>query len=257
MLKRHSILWFTLLTLLLSYAVYFLPLPAEQRLLLVPVLMTFVPTLVSIPLAFLTEGRTGLRQLFQRVPTAGRWALVGAGIGVLIRVVALIVGLLLGTSIRVEWGGPMALFILLAPIPLAWLEELGWRRFALHRLLQSHSPWTSALLVGLPWSLLHLVILLPGMMNVGAPIIPQTLSLVFLSVILTWLYVRSGGSLLAVTLLHGVQNGLVVLNRGLGMAEATWLAMWVYMLFAAVMVLVDRRMFFAKPETVQSAPAQV
>jgi membrane protease YdiL (CAAX protease family) len=73
--------------------------------------------------------------------------------------------------------------------------------------------------------------------------------LLALSVILTWAYVRSGGSLLTVTLLHGVQNGLVVINRGLGMAEATWLAMGVYAVLAILLVILDRRMFLAKPAT--------
>ena len=85
------------------------------------------------------------------------------------------------------------------------------------------------------------------MMSVGAPAIPQTLGLIALSVILTWVYVHSGRSLLAATLLHGVQNGLVVLNRGLGMAESTWLLMSVYVLFAVLLVIFDRHTFFAKP----------
>jgi membrane protease YdiL (CAAX protease family) len=69
---------------------------------------------------------------------------------------------------------------------------------------------------------------------------------VALSVILTWAYVHSGGSLLAVTLLHGLQNGLVVINRGLGMAESTWLLMGVYVLFAVLLIVFDRQTFFSK-----------
>jgi membrane protease YdiL (CAAX protease family) len=71
--------------------------------------------------------------------------------------------------------------------------------------------------------------------------------LIALSVVLTWAYIRSGGSLLAVTLLHGVQNGLVVINRGLGMAESTWLMMGVYGVAAILLMIFDRRTFLAKP----------
>ena len=84
-------------------------------------------------------------------------------------------------------------------------------------------------------------------MSAGAPAFPQTLVLIALSVVITWVYVHSAGSLLAVTLLHGIQNGLVVLNRGLSMADSTWLMMGVYSVFAILLIILDRRSFLAKP----------
>jgi hypothetical protein len=51
---------------------------------------------------------------------------------------------------------------------------------------------------------------------------------------------------LTVTLLHGVQNGLTVLNRGLSIGEVTWLMFWVYLVLAIIVIVADRRMFFAK-----------
>jgi len=247
MRKRQSVLWFVILTLLLSFGVYFLPLPEGQRSLLVPVLLVFIPALVCIPLVFLTEGRERVRRLFASVQGAWKWILIGAAAGALMRLAVLSAGILLGTSVRADLSAPETAFVILATIPLAWFEELGWRRFALARMLRTRSPLEAALLLGVPWALIHLVLLLPGMMSVGAPAVPQTVVLVALSVVLTWLYVRSGGSLLAVTLLHGVQNGLVVLNRGLGMAESTWLMMGVYLLIAVLLVLLDRRLFLARP----------
>lgn len=246
-LKRYLVLWYVIITVTLSFGIYFLPLPIEQKSLLVPVLLVFVPTVVCIPLVFLTEGKEGIRQLFSSVHGAWKWILIGAVVGALMRVAVLIAGILLGTSIQADLSAPGTVFVLLATIPLAWFEELGWRRFALDRMLKSRSPIESALLLGLPWSLIHLVIILPGMMSVGAPAIPQTIVLIALSVILTWAYVHSGGSLLAVTLLHGIQNGLVVLNRGLDMADATWLMMGVYILLALALIVFDRRTLLAKP----------
>lgn len=247
MLKRHSILLFVVITLALSYAVYFTPLPAEQRSLLVPVLLVVVPTVVCIPLVFLAEGMDGIRQLFSSVRGAWKWVLIGAAAGVLLRVAVLIVGLVLGTNIRMELSSPGAVFIILGAIPFAWFEELGWRRYALDRMLRSRSPIESALILGLPWGIVHLILVLPGMMQVGAPAIPQTIMLLALGIFITWVYVRSGGSLLATTFLHGVQNGFIVINRGLGMAEATWLMMGVYVVLAILLVIFDRRTFFARP----------
>lgn len=246
MQKLSPVLWFVLLTVALSFASYFLPLPAESRALLVPVLLVFIPTVVCIPLAFIAEGREGLRQLFSTARGGLQWLVIGAATGALMRVAVLVTGSMLGMPIQADFSVPGTWFVVLATAPLAYFEEIGWRRFALDRLLRSRSPFESALLLGLPWSLIHVILILPGMMSVGAPVIPQTIVLVALSVVLTWAYVRSGGSVLTVTLLHGLQNGLVVLNRGLPIADATWLMMGVYLVIAILFVFFDRRLFFAK-----------
>ena len=47
----------------------------------------------------------------------------------------------------------------------------------------------------------------------------------------------SGHSLRAVTLLHGVQNGLVVLDHGLSMVSASWLLFAAYFILAIVLML--------------------
>lgn len=247
MLKRYSVVTYVLLTLLFSFGTIFLPLPAEQRSLLIPVLLVFVPTIVCIPLVFFTEGRDGVRQLFSTVHGAWKWILIAAMIGALMRIATLIVGMLLGMSIHADISSPGTVLIILATIPLAWFEELGWRRFALDRTLRSRSPLEASLLLGLPWAIIHIIIVLPGMMSFGAPILPQSIVLIALGVVLTWLYVRSGGSLLAVTVLHGLQNGLVVLNRGIGIAESAWLMMGVYAVFAVLLILFDLRTFSTKP----------
>lgn len=249
MKRTTGVFWFALLTVALSFTAYFIPLPAESRALLVPVLLVFIPAVVCIPLVFITEGRDGLRQLFSSSQSGFQWLLIGILVGAGMRVAVLIAGTIFGTSVKADFGGPGTLFIILATIPLAYFEELGWRRFALDRLLKFRSPIKSALLLGLPWGIIHLVIVLPGMMSVGSPAIPQTIVLLSLGVILTWAYVRSGASVLTTTLLHGVQNGLVVINRGLTNTEATWLMMWVYLALAVVLVFAERRMFFAKPSS--------
>ena len=161
MIKRYSVLLFVLITVLLSFAAYFLPLPVDQKGLLVPVVLVFIPTVVCIPIALLAEGRAGIRQLFSSVRGAWKWVLIGTA--------------------------------------------------------------------------------------VGAPAIPQTIVLIALSIFLTWAYVHSRGSLLTVTLLHGVQNGLVVLNRGLDIAEAAWLMMGVYGALAVLLIIFERRLFFTAP----------
>ena len=247
MLKQYSVLWYVVMMVGLSFAAYFMPWPAESRALLVPVVLVFVPAVVCIPLTYVTEGSGGLRQLFSKASGGLRWLFIGVLVGALMRIAVLVTGTLLGLPIKADLGVPGTWFVVFATIPLAYFEEIGWRRFALDRLLKSRSPIESSLLLGLPWGIIHLIIILPDMMSVGAPAFPQTIVLICLGVVLTWAYIRSGGSVLTVTVLHGLQNGLVVLNRGLSIADATWLMMGVYLFIAIFLIVVDRRIFFAKP----------
>ena len=250
MLKRHSVLWYVVITVVLSFAAYFLPLPVEQRSLLVPVLMVFIPTIVSITMALVTEGRDGIRQILSTASLRHggiQWLLIGAGVGAFVRVIAWVIAVLLQMPVKVDLSDPTAWFILLATIPLALFEEIGWRSYALDHVLRTRSPLEASLLIGLPWGFLHLTILLPGMMSVGTHPIAQVGFVLLISIILTWAYVRSGHSLWTVTFLHGVQNGLVVLNRGLSIIPASWLLFASCFIIAAILLILDRRTFFAKP----------
>lgn len=249
-LKKYSVVWFVILTVALSFVTYFLPLPVEQKSLLVPVLMVFIPTLVSIPMALVTEGREGIHQMLSTATLQRggiKWLLIGAGLGALVRVIAWKIAILFRMPIKADFSDPSAWFILLATIPLALFEEIGWRSYALDRVLRKRSPLEAALLIGLPWGFLHLTILLPGMMSVGTHPVAQVGSVILISIILTWAYVRSGHSLWTVTFLHSVQNGLVILNRGLSIVPASWLLFASCFILAMALILLDRRTVFTKP----------
>lgn len=138
---------------MLSFATYFLPLPVEQKSLLVPVLMVFIPTIVSIPMALITEGRDGLRQILSTASLRRggiKWLLIGAALGAMIRVVAWVMAVLLQMPVKADLGDPTAWFLLLATIPLALFEEIGWRSYALDRVMKTRSPLEASLLIGLP-----------------------------------------------------------------------------------------------------------
>ena len=80
-------------------------------------------------------------------------------------------------------------------------EEIGWRGFALPRMQRRMSRLSAALLLGVLWGLWHL------MMNIVAGVsltmnLASILMLIPGSLIFSWLYNRSGGSLLIAILLH-------------------------------------------------------
>ena len=90
-------------------------------------------------------------------------------------------------------------------------EEPGWRTFALPRLQTRLSPVLASVVVGLGWAAWHLPLQLqgayePSMAPQLAGIITRFLSQVAVSVIFTWLFNHSGGSLLVVVVLHTSLN---------------------------------------------------
>jgi membrane protease YdiL (CAAX protease family) len=95
----------------------------------------------------------------------------------------------------------------LVTVALAYGEEAGWRGYLLPRLQTRWSALTASLLLGIVWFLWHVPLLfLPGDMNRAMPIGLLAAFVLASAVLYTWLYNNTGGSVLAVTLLHGGFN---------------------------------------------------
>jgi membrane protease YdiL (CAAX protease family) len=88
-------------------------------------------------------------------------------------------------------------------------EETGWRGFAVPRLAQRYGPLPGTLLVALAWAGWHvpMFFLLDTYRSLGLAILPGfVFGLAAGAVLLTWLYHRTGGSILAVAVWHGTFN---------------------------------------------------
>jgi membrane protease YdiL (CAAX protease family) len=83
-------------------------------------------------------------------------------------------------------------------------EEAGWRGFALPRLQVRLSPLTASIILGPIWALWHGPLLI-GMLQEAGPW-RLLLRILMIGVAFTWLYNRTGGSLIAVMLLHASWN---------------------------------------------------
>jgi membrane protease YdiL (CAAX protease family) len=139
-----------------------------------------------------------------------------------------------------------ALFAVLLFI-FALPEELGWRGFALPKLLKLHSPLVASLIIGVLWGSLHLALTSPGMINAGAPRLPTLLGLIGLSVLATLLYIRTNGNLLLTSLLHAAQSFFVIVNDGITLGQQTWLMAGVYLAAAVVIAIAAGPSFARKP----------
>jgi membrane protease YdiL (CAAX protease family) len=177
------------------------------------------PTLVALGLTLRFEGWAGLAALGRRLIKATPiWALVLAFLVLPLIALALCV---LAPRFG-DWpvaprdvlvATPLLLFttaqILTNSGPLG--EELGWRGYALPRLLDRWPPMTAGLVLGLVWTLWHVpAFLFSGIVNSSLSNLGwYALGTVGLSLLMTGLFVRTGGSVLIAGIVpHFVINGL-------------------------------------------------
>lgn len=230
-LQRFPVAAFCVLAVALSFAAYLAPIPRTG----LPFVLVAIPAAVALALAAATEGRRGVRSLLGRLTPRRlggiRWLIGALALALAMRLavglIAQMMGLIPAVPLRPE-NVPQTASLAATYVVAALLEELGWRGFALSRLLSRLSPAAAGLLLGVPWGLIHIVLHLPGMWSEGLPWLPTVVQLVALSVVLTWLFVRSGQSVLLVTLFHAAQSAFGFVNAGITPLHTSWLmaAVW-------------------------------
>lgn len=176
---------------------------------------SFSPTLAAVLLTAVHEGEPGLKRLLDRLfawRVGARWYLV-------VLVGTAIVGLLtmiLHSLVR----GPALTFSPVVPwfvLPFAFLigllfggplnEEVGWRGYALPRFQADWGALFSSLVLGVLWGLWHLpVFFVAEASQSEMPFLPFMLWVIALSILFTWVYNGTGGSLLLAVLAHGATN---------------------------------------------------
>jgi uncharacterized protein len=182
--------------------------------------MLLAPAIAAVVVTAWTMGRPGVRDLLARmvrwrVPV--RWwlaALSPAGFLVLALIAMAAAGKALPSAAAFgQFSGTPAIglvgVLLLITFVGALGEETGWRGYALPQLQRRFSPLTSSLILAVLWFGWHL----PQFLVIAAyrdfsPVqyVGMFLGLICGAVILTWLYNRSGGSILLVIVWHGLYN---------------------------------------------------
>jgi membrane protease YdiL (CAAX protease family) len=114
-------------------------------------------------------------------------------------------------------------------------EEVGWRGFALPRLQTRYSPLVASIIIGFFWALWHLPWWRAELGSFTSKYWLFVSGITFAcSFILTWLYNRSGGSILAVGLMH------VSSNLSVKLVGFTWIWLLLMMLVALIVIVADK-----------------
>ncbi|HEY0674532.1 MAG TPA: type II CAAX endopeptidase family protein [Longimicrobiales bacterium] len=173
---------------------------------------TFAPGLVALLFAARRGGSAPVRHLLSGI---FRWQ-VGAQwyvFAIAYLTVAKLLAAVLHRAVEGWWPafGQTPLIILLGGVllstPFQAGEEVGWRAYALPRLARRVGLAWASVLLGIIWACWHIPLFyIAGTDSFGQPFTVYLVSVTAASVVLAWLYVRTGGSLLLVMLMHSAFN---------------------------------------------------
>jgi membrane protease YdiL (CAAX protease family) len=226
-----------------------------------PLLLTLVgPTLAAFLMTAVTQGRVGILQLLRRYVlwrVGIRWYLLvllgvpamfllpyliqsGAFSAFRMPGLAFLLDYLIVYFITLVFGGPLG-------------EEGGWRGFALPRMEQRSGPLVGTLMLGVLWGLWHLplFLLVPGYNGAGTgfagiliPFVAFVISVIGMTILFTWVFNNTRGSILLAILLHAAINSapamLLLLFPSLGgiMLQLSLLLTWIVV---AVLIIAATR----------------
>src|SRR5919112_1759166 len=245
LVKRHPLITFFVLAYALSwwpwllYAFGLYPAP----------IASFGPFLAALVVLAITQGKSGIGGLLRRMVrwrVGLRWYAVALLLPVGIALAATALNVLLGARApsAADLGGWTGLFstfavVLLIPGVGGTWEEPGWRGFALPSLQAGRSALVASLILGAVWALWHLpLVVATGQMGGG-----EIVSILAWTLVLTWVYNGTGGSVLIVMLFHAMFNTVSIsfispmAFSGADSVRQSWLlaAVWCAVAVAVVM----------------------
>ncbi len=165
----------------------------------------FGPLLAAILASYLEARRAGVRSLFGRLAirrVGAGWYGVALGIFSIIYVAGVAVYSLVGANAPLPWFFPpenAQRVAAMVVFPIG--EEPGWRGFALPRLQNRYRPLTASLALGCAWAAWHVPMFLIAGMSASVFLI-SALNILAGSVIFSWIFNRTRGSLLLAVLAH-------------------------------------------------------
>lgn len=256
-MKKQPVLWYLVLAFAFTYGLSFLAasdwLPSALKSVCL-IFYQFGPTVAALVAAHALGGWAEIKQLLRGIliwRVGIQWYLFVFLFPVAARLLAVGVNVLLGgepprffSSATVGFSGisPVLIILFLGIfIRPSLVEEIGWRGFALPRMQERLGALGASLLLGLLWGLWHFH-------PVNFPFYKDWMLWFLLmtllgSVIYTWIYNHTGGSILLAALFHASTNfseyivPISPVNTGAGITP-DFIALRVVYLLTAIVIAV-------------------
>jgi uncharacterized protein len=251
LVRRHPLTTFFLLAFGITWVVW-VPRAAGVPVGVVGDAWTWVPAIAALLAAALTGGRGAVRELGARLVrwrVGWQWYLVvilgPAAFSLAVAGIYVLLGGSWAAAAPPVLRGEVPLVLL--PLLLVILtltdglgEEPAWRGFALQQLLSRHNALAASLILGVLCGLWHL----PLVWTEGATMYQQPIWLFLLdilvkSVLFTWVFLHTRGSVLLAMLFHGATNLFAVSPNVSSTGDLTLpllavVAMWVLVVVVIV-----------------------
>lgn len=250
-LKRYSLVLFFILAFLLPWLVWGTTIAEANGWLSfhIPQSLAFWIglTLATYLSAAVTGGWPAVKDVLSRLV---RWR-----VSVVWYLVALLVTgvlALIAIGIHIALGGSHQVGVLLtlpALVPsllfqvffFLLTEETAWRGFALPRLQACYSALTASLILGVLWGLWHLpLVFIPGSFQATVPFVGFLISTIAMTILTTWVFNHSQGSVLVAAVLHGATDATIAYSNVMtGDGRLFWIFVIVQCLAAVAIVVYE------------------
>lgn len=221
---------------------------------LILILAMIGPGVTGIVFTQLTRDAAGRRDFRKRIIDTSRITKVWLGIVILLPLaLQLMAGVLdrITGGVGPTWGDAVPDFLanpggqlltlwVISLVP--FFEELGWRGYAQDRLQETFSPLTASAILGGVWSLWHVpAFFTPGTYH--AALGPWSLEfwlfcigVVALSIVVSWIYLNTGRSILIMVVFHASVNLAGEMIRLSAVGETFFTAAWFVAALAIALV---------------------
>ncbi len=260
-IRRHPLLNFYLITFTISWTFIILGYGVFKNGMFLAWVGMFFPSLTALFITGVCDGKSGLERLLSRlyhwrVPWYWYLAIFGLPIS------------LIGGTILIHDGLRALIFWLLTlPALTPFLvgmtflmavmtagEEIGWRGFALPHLQARFSPLVSSVILGFLWGIWHIPVALDPTYVLNRMYLPLsstlfTLACIGLSILYTWIWNNSGGSLLLMCLFHSFDNMIFTLAATVYpyLINQYWYYLTVLAVLLVPIILLSEGKFFRRP----------
>src|SRR5215208_4500983 len=187
-----------------------------------PVALIIGPTLSAFVMTGVTEGREGVARLLRRIVLwrvgIGWYLFVLVGIPAITVLSTVVLPGALASFQASEVPSTLFLYAVAGPVFLfiggPVFEEIGWRGFALPRLQRLYGPLVGSVVLGALWGLWHLpLFLIPSWDTPHGSLLDIALFVtwaVSTTIVITWIFNNTKGSVLLAILAHGSINSAAV-----------------------------------------------